>query len=66
MELMFAEGTLNVTLPSLEESRVVAVEVEEAVVEVVAVVRGDLVMDVVRTVVVISTDYLLLVLRRTE
>ena len=34
---------------------------------VVAVVRGDLVMDVVvRTVVVISPDYLLLVLRRTE
>ena len=32
----------------------------------VAVVRGDLVMDVVRTVVVISPDYLLLVLRRTE
>ena len=38
-----------------------------AVVMVVAVVRGDLVMDVVvRTVVVISPDYLLLVLRRTE
>ena len=38
-----------------------------AVVVEVAVVRGDLVMDVVvRTVVVISPDYLLLVLRRTE
>ena len=37
------------------------------VVVVLAVVRGDLVMDVVvRTVVVISPDYLLLVLRRTE
>ena len=35
---------------------------------VVVVLRGDLdlVMDVVRTVVVISPDYLLLVLRRTE
>ena len=34
---------------------------------VVAVVRGDLVVDVVvRTVVVISPDYLLLVWRRTE
>ena len=36
------------------------------VVMVVAVVRGDLVMDVVRMVVVISPNYLLLVLRRTE
>ena len=36
------------------------------VVVVVTVVRGELVMDVVRTVVVISPDYLLLVLRRTE
>ena len=43
----------------------VAGRVAGAVVEV-AVVRGDLVMDVVRTVVVISPDYLLLVLRRTE
>ena len=32
----------------------------------VVVLRGELVMDVVRTVVVISPDYLLLVLRRTE
>ena len=37
------------------------------VVVVMAVLRGELVMDVVvRTVVVISPDYLLLVLRRTE
>ena len=37
------------------------------VVVVLAMLRGDLVMDVVvRTVVVISPDYLLLVLRRTE
>ena len=45
----------------------VAGRVAGAVVVMVAVVRGDLVMDVVvRTVVVISPDYLLLVLRRTE
>ena len=47
MEPMFVAGTLNVTLPSLEESRVVAVEVAEAEAEVV---------DVVAAVVVVSAE----------